>query len=96
MPKILLYITSKVVWTFLFWGSDSNENRAHVHVGRKGTENLCKIWLEPDVEVAVSGDLTSTQINEILSVTKKYRQQLLEQWKIFKNGKKVKIIKVYE
>ena len=37
MPKILLYITSKITWIFLFFGTDFNENRAHVHVGKKGT-----------------------------------------------------------
>ena len=50
MPKILLYITAKIIWQFLFWNTDYNENRAHVHVGKRGTERLCKIWLEPVVE----------------------------------------------
>ena len=35
MPKILLYITAKVIWQFLFWNTDYHENRAHVHVDRK-------------------------------------------------------------
>lgn len=52
MPKILLYITAKIIWQFLFWNTDYNENRAHVHVGKRGTEHLCKIWLEPAVELA--------------------------------------------
>lgn len=43
MPKILLYITAKVIWNFLFWNTDYNENRAHVHVGKRSTEHLCKI-----------------------------------------------------
>ena len=42
MPKILLYITAKVIWNFLFWNTDYYENRAHVHVGKKSTEHLCK------------------------------------------------------
>ena len=58
MPKVLLYTTAKIVWTFLFFGTDANENRAHVHVGRKDTKNLAKIWLEPMVQVAKEGDLT--------------------------------------
>ena len=28
MPKILLYITAKIIWQFLFWNTDYNENRA--------------------------------------------------------------------
>ena len=34
MPKILLYITAKVIWNFLFWNTDYYENRVHVHVSR--------------------------------------------------------------
>ena len=58
MPKILVYITAKITWIFLFWGTDFNENRAHVHVGKKGTEELCKIWLEPEVTIENGGSLT--------------------------------------
>ena len=61
MPKILLYITAKVIWQFLFWNTDYNENRAHVHVGKRSTEHLCKIWLEPVVELDKQGDLTDAQ-----------------------------------
>ena len=55
MPKILLYITAKIIWQFLFWNTDYNENRAHVHVGKRGTEHLCKIWLKPVVKVGPTG-----------------------------------------
>ena len=44
MPKVLLYITARITWTFLFFGTDVNENRAHVHVGKRGTEVFAKIW----------------------------------------------------
>ena len=39
MPKVLIYS----IWIFLFYGRDVNENRAHVHVGKKDTKNLTKI-----------------------------------------------------
>lgn len=52
MPKVLLYITAKIIWNFLFYNTDFHENRAHVHVGKRGTEELCKIWLEPNIELA--------------------------------------------
>lgn len=98
MPKILEYIIKGVSWIFLFWDTDVNENRAHVHVGRKvgkkATIKLCKIWLEPDVEVAVQGDLTDAQIRQVLELTEKYKLQLLQQWDTFKQGEKVKIIKI--
>ena len=96
MPKVLLYITSKIVWTFLFFGTDSNENRAHVHVGKKGTEKLCKIWLEPNVEIESPGSLTEKQSSEVLEIACRYKRQLLDQWNIFKSGGKVNIQKIKE
>lgn len=94
MPKILLYITAKVIWNFLFWNTDYNENRAHVHVGKRSTEHLCKIWLEPIVELDKQGDLTDAQAKEVLEVAKVYRENLLKQWSLFKQGRPVRIIKV--
>jgi len=92
MPKILIYITAKIIWQFLFWNTDYNENRAHVHVGKRSTENLCKIWLEPVVELDKKGDLTDAQANEVLEIAKKYREQLLHQWSLFKQGKRIRMI----
>ena len=94
MPKILLYISAKIIWNFLFYNTDFNENRAHVHVGKRGMEKLCKIWLEPNIEVEKQGDLTDTQIREVLKITTDYRKQLLHQWEQFKSGKTIRIIKV--
>jgi hypothetical protein len=94
MPKILLYITAKIIWNFLFWNTDYNENRAHVHVGKRSTEHLCKIWLEPEVEIDKQGDLTDAQAKEVLAIATQYREKLLSQWKLFKEGKAIRIIKV--
>ena len=94
MPKILLYITAKTIWNFLFWNTDYYENRAHVHVGKRSTEHLCKIWLEPNVEVADKGDLTESQTKEVLKIATEYRERLLSQWGQFKQGKTIRIIKV--
>ena len=68
MPKVLLYTTAKIVWTFLFYGTDVNENRAHVHVGKRGTQDFAKIWLEPKVELAKKGDLTDAQLKQLLEI----------------------------
>lgn len=94
MPKILLYITAKVIRNFLFWSTDFHENRAHVHIGKRNTNNLCKIWLEPTVEIAKRGDLTESQAKEVLKIAIDYREKLLKQWALFKEGKNVRIIKV--
>ena len=94
MPKILLYITAKIIWQFLFWNTDYNENRAHVNVGKRGTEHLCKIWLEPVVEMAHQGDLTDAQAKEVLAIASEFREKLLHQWNLFKEGKRVRMITV--
>lgn len=94
MPKILIYITAKVIWQFLFWNTDYYENRAHVHVGKRNTEHLCKIWLEPDVELADKGDLTDSQAKEVVEIARRYQDRLMRQWKIFKQGKTIRIIKI--
>lgn len=94
MPKVLLYITAKIIWNFLFDNTDFHENRAHVHVGKRSTDNLCKIWLEPHVELAKQGDLTDSQIREIIEITHKYKDRLLSQWNLFKQGKPIRIIKI--
>ncbi len=94
MPKILLYITAKVIWNFLFWNTDYHENRAHVHVGKRRTEHLCKIWLEPVVELADKGDLTDAQVKQVLDIVTEYRERMLRQWEQFKQGRPIRIIKV--
>jgi hypothetical protein len=94
MPKVLIYATAKVIWTFLFYGTDFNENRAHVHVGKAGNEKLCKIWLEPIIEVADKGELTDKQIAQVMDIVKNYQAEFLEQWRKFLNGDKVRIIKI--
>ena len=96
MPKAFIYATAKVIWTFLFYGTDNNENRAHVHVGKAGVVDLCKIWLEPQVEIAKKGELTDKQLAQIVEVTERFRTELLNQWAKFKAGEKVKSIKVKE
>ncbi|MBP6610220.1 MAG: DUF4160 domain-containing protein [Paludibacter sp.] len=94
MPKILVYITAKITWIFLFWGTDFNENRAHVHVGKKGTEQLCKIWLEPEVSIETGGSLTENQQKQVLQLTIKYQKEMLKQWGNFKLGKRIRMITV--
>ena len=84
MPKVLLYITAKIIWNFLFYNTDFHENRAHVHVGKRGTEELCKIWLEPNIELAKQGDLTDKQVKEVIKIAKRYQTKLLYQWKQLK------------
>jgi hypothetical protein len=63
-------------------------------VGKKSTEHLCKIWLEPIVEIGDKGDLTDAQVKEVLKIATDYREKLLRQWEQFKQGKPIRIIKI--
>ena len=63
-------------------------------MGKRGTEELCKIWLEPNVELAKQGDLTDKQVKAVIEIVKKYQTKLPHQWKQFKEGKTIKIIKI--
>ncbi len=94
MPKVLLYITARFTWIFLFYGTDYHENRAHVHVGKQGTDKLCKIWLEPNITIADPGELTPTQQKQVLQIATDNKDALLKQWQIFKTGKNVKLLTI--
>jgi len=91
MPKILIF---KDIWIFVIYGTDMNENRMHVHVGKKSTFKLCKIWLEPKIEISDSGELSQKQQNEVLEIVQTYKVELIQQWKDFVKGKNIKTIKV--
>jgi hypothetical protein len=94
MPKLLLYITLKGTWIFLIFGTDSNENRIHVHVGRKDTKHYCKIWLQPKVELGKAGDLDNAELKEVLEIAEQYKDDLVKQWNDYMNGKlKMKIVR---
>ena len=82
------------MWVFLFYNTDFYENRAHVHVGEKGSQDLCKIWLEPKVELDSRGEFTDAQVKEIIDLAENNKYMLLEQWQRFKAGKPVKMIKI--
>lgn len=91
MPKILIF---KNIWIFVIYATDMYENRMHIHVGRKSTKNLCKIWLEPDVEISKQGDLNTKELNEVLQIVNDYQDNLIQQWQNFVNGKGIEIIKI--
>ena len=78
----------------MFFGTDFNENRAHVHIGKKDTEKYCKIWLEPEISVAKNGTLTASELNKVLEITREYKNQLISQWQKFKKGTSIKIITI--
>jgi hypothetical protein len=94
MPKVLQYITAYFTWVFLFYGTDVNENRAHVHVGKRGVDKFCKIWLEPFISIADAGDLTLSQQKQVLQIVEEQQDKLLKQWALFKEGKPIKMLTI--
>jgi hypothetical protein len=91
MPKLLIY---QSIWIFTIFGTDRNKNRMHVHVGRKGTFHLCKVWLEPEVAIADSGELTVREQREIIGIVTENLGLFLGQWEQFRNGQKVNLVKI--
>ncbi len=77
----------------MFYGPDINENRAHVHVGKRGV-SPCKIWLEPTISVANNGGLTPAQLKQVLAITEECYDILMSQWRIFKTNNTPKIITI--
>lgn len=63
-------------------------------MGKRNTERLCKIWLEPEVELASKGDLTDVQVKQVMSIAIEYSEKMIKQWMLFKQGKTIRIIKV--
>ncbi len=91
MPKLLIF---KNIWIFIIYATDKYENRMHVHIGKKSMRNLCKIWLEPEIEISKSGELTTKEQKEVLEITEEYKDELIKQWNGFMNGEDIKIIKI--
>ena len=71
-----------------------NYGSYYLHITKKDTQKLCKIWLEPKVELAKQGDLTDAQVKQVLELAEKYQTKLIKQWQNFKAGKAIRIIKI--
>lgn len=91
MPKLLIY---QAVWIFTIFGTDIFENRKHVHVGRRGTVKLCKIWLKPIVEITRPGELFMGERREVSQIAELYKDDLIWQWNQFLTGQKIDIIRI--
>ncbi len=63
-------------------------------MGRKGTVKLCKIWLEPAVEVVKPGELSVSEQREVSQIAELYKEDLIRQWNQFLTGQKIDIIKI--
>ncbi len=55
------------------------ERRMHVHVWSPDGE--IKIWLEPEIELAVNKGLKQGEISELLKITKERIHEIKESWR---------------
>ena len=66
-------------YRFFFYSNEGMPREPlHVHV-RKG-ENVAKIWLEPEVSVAGSYGMTSSELSEMCTVAYEHIEQIREYW----------------
>jgi hypothetical protein len=66
-------------YRFYFYSGDRDEP-PHVHIERGG--ETAKFWLNP-VRLERSKGFNSRELNELQSIVKENREQLLERWKEF-------------
>lgn len=64
-------------YKFLFFSRE--ERRMHVHVWSPDGE--AKIWLEPEIELAVNKGLKQSEISELLKITKERIHEIKESWR---------------
>ena len=50
------------------------------------------LWLEPVMGLTDKGDLTGSPTKELLAIASEYREKLLQQRTLFKQGKRVRMI----
>jgi len=63
-------------YRFLFYSRE--EKRMHVHVWCPDGE--AKIWLEPEVELAVQQGLKENEVNDLLNVTEERIDEIRQSW----------------
>ena len=64
---------------FFFYSNEGYPREPlHIHV-RKG-EAVAKFWLEPDISVAESYDLTSSELRELMEAVEKNRELIKRYW----------------
>ena len=64
-------------YKFLFFSRE--EQRMHVHVWSPDGE--AKIWLEPEIELAVNKGLKQGETIELLKITKERIHEIKESWR---------------
>lgn len=63
---------------YRFYFFSREEPRMHVHV--ISPEGEAKFWLEPEIELAVSHGLGSTELNELKQIVKERQNEIRDSW----------------
>ena len=64
--------------SYRFYFFSREETRKHVHVA--SSDNKIKIWLEPEISVAKVINLSNVEINTILEIVQKRKEDINADW----------------
>jgi hypothetical protein len=54
------------------------ENRVHIHIISPDGE--AKVWLEPEIDLAMSKGLSDMEINKILKTVREFKEDIYAKW----------------
>lgn len=63
---------------FRFFFFSREEPRIHIHV--TCSDGTAKLWIKPEIEVAMSYGLSSKQINEIIKAVEEHKHEITKAW----------------
>ncbi|MCX6582342.1 MAG: DUF4160 domain-containing protein [Candidatus Aminicenantes bacterium] len=63
-----------------FFYSNEGYPREPLHIHARKGEAIAKFWLEPDVSLAESYDLTSSELRELMDAAEKNKEHIKRYW----------------
>ena len=63
-------------YRFFTWSKE--ENRKHVHVSKD--DNIVKIWLEPNIEIAENKGFSEKELNKIIKIVNENEKEFNSKW----------------
>jgi len=75
MPKFFMFLG---YWIGRF---SQEEDRAHVHVVKFGSQESMKVWLEPDIEIEFIHEISVATANKIIAEIRSRKDECLSKWR---------------
>ena len=75
MPKFFMFLG---YWIGRF---SQEEDRAHVHVVKFGSQESMKVWLEPDIEIEAIHGINAATANKIIAEIRSRKDECLNKWR---------------